>query len=252
MTGHRLVSVVSEEIADAVGVRPDQRDGADVRRQRERLLVLQQRQGIPCNPIGKRSMVLAVDHVQRERGGGAIPLEQAEALLGLQDAQDRTIEDLLAEAARPNGFDQRRTEAIDEGELDVDPGLERLGGSVRLVLRHEMHPSQLVDGFVIGDDDAVEPPLLAKHLRQQLLRAGAGHAIQVVIGVHQAEHPRLPDGALERHHVHVAQFTWSDRHRRLVASAFRRAMPHKMLRRGADAVAQVLSLQAPDVSQSDR
>mgnify|MGYP007112003328 CR=1 FL=1 len=56
---------------------------------------------------------------------------------------------------------------------------------------------KLVDCEVIGYDKSFEAPLLAQDLRQQLMRGGAWHAVQLIVPVHNAVETRLADCGLE-------------------------------------------------------
>ena len=73
-----------------------------------------------------------------------------------------------------------------------------------------MPGDQLLDAHVVGHDDAVEAPALPQDGREQLARGDAGHAVEVVVGVHDRADAGVPDGGLEREEEDVVQLPRPD------------------------------------------
>ena len=132
-------------------------------------------------------------------------------------------------------------------ELDVDARLE--GERARLADRagHPVHDLRERDRPVVRDHDALEPPLVAQHARQQPRVRRDRQPVDVAVGVHHRARAALPDRHLERREQHVAQRARADRDRRVVPSRLRRRVPGEVLQRRDD----VARLQPADVCGAD-
>ena len=166
----RGVAVVAEQVARIVGVGTD--DGDRRRRgrvDRQRSVVAQQHDAL----AGERTRELTTRRGADDRRGlgdvheGA--LEQAELELGPQHPLDGAIDDLDGDDSCVDGVDQRRPVAVGHRELDIEPrrqrhrcGLGGVGHEVVVVL-------ELAHREVVGDDVAVEAPLVAEDPGQQLV-----------------------------------------------------------------------------------
>ena len=107
-------------------------------------------------------------------GGSSNDLvEQAELLLLGEHAQDRAIDEGLVDSAVAHGGGERLEEGVAGRQLDVDAGGEGELGRVSEVGRDLVHGVQERYREVVGDDDAVEAPLVAEDAGEQLFRCRA-------------------------------------------------------------------------------
>ena len=67
-------------------------------------------------------------------------------------------------------------------------------------------PSELIDGEIIGDDDAIETPFITQDFGQQFTVGGAGHAIDFVVTIHHRIEARFLDCGLEGQQEDLSQF----------------------------------------------
>ena len=170
-------------------------------------------------------------------------LEQPELELRSQHPADRGVDRRLADDAAFHRVEERRPVAVGARELDVQAGLERLNGGVRGVEREAVVVRQLADREVVGDDAAVEPPLLAEERCQELVVRGARDAVDLVVRVHHGANARVADDRLERMQVDVVQLPRRDLRRSPVPSALRSAVADEVLGRGDHAGGGVRSLE---------
>ena len=106
--------------------------------------------------------------------------------------------------------------------------------------------SELIDGEVVGDDDAVEAPRAAQDPVEQLLVRGARHPVELVVAVHHRRQPSESDGRLERVEEDLSELAVGHVRRRPVHAALRRAVADEVLRRRDHTRGQVRPLQPLD------
>src|ERR1700675_1028749 len=82
-------------------------------------------------------------------------------------------------------FDQRGI-SVREGELDVDAGVQRESRGGFLGADDVMNPDELGDAEIVGDEDAVETPLMAKNVDQEVFVAVRRDAVDFVVRGHDA------------------------------------------------------------------
>ena len=105
---------------------------------------------------------------------------------------------------------------------------------------------ELIDGEVVGDDDAVEAPRAAQDPLEQIVVRGARHPVELVVAVHHRREPSGADGRLERMQEDLAELTVGQVRRRPVHAAFGRAVADEVLRRRDHARTQIRPLQPLD------
>jgi hypothetical protein len=98
-----------------------------------------------------------------------------------------------------------------------------------------MHRAQEGDAPVVGDDDALEPPLLAQDLGQQTGVGGRRKPVDLAVGVHHRARAALAHGHLERRQEHVAPDARAGGNRSVVAAGLGTRVPGEVLQRGDDA-----------------
>ena len=128
-------------------------------------------------------------------------LEQAHLEFPIEHRRDQFVELLLFEHALADQFDQVLV-AIRLGQFDVDAGFAPPGGRLPSCPGDGMAADigaivQLGDGVVVGDNEALESPLLAEDVAQQPFVGVRGNAIDFVVGGHDAEGAGLLDGLFE-------------------------------------------------------
>ena len=170
--------------------------------------------------------------------------EQAELELGPQHPLDGTVEDLDGDDSAVDGVDQWRPVAVGHRELDVEPGRQRHGCGLGGIGDEVVVALELAHREVVGDDVAIEAPLVAEDGRQQFVRCTARDAVELVVGVHHRTQARRPDGRLERVEIHLEELTGGDVRRRPVEATLRGPVPHEVLRRGHDPIAERFALEA--------
>ena len=103
-----------------------------------------------------------------------------------------------------------RVAAVDAAAVGVTARLEALRRRVTHVGRVVVVGRDVVDGAAVGRDVAVEAPLAAQHVGQQLLVGAHRHAVDRVVRAHDAERAPLLHAALEAGHVVVDQLGQRD------------------------------------------
>ena len=88
-------------------------------------------------------------------------------------------------------------------------------------------------------------------VREQLGRGVAGHPVHVAVRGHHACEPALDHRRLEREELFVPQLTRTEVHGRLVEAAFGQPVTDHVLAGGQHAVAEIGSLERPDVRQAE-
>ncbi len=96
-------------------------------------------------------------------------LEQAELELGPQHPLDGAVEDLDGDDSCVDGVDERRAVAVGHRELDIEPRRQRHRRSLGGVGHEVVVVLELAHREVVGDDVAVEAPLVAEDSREQLV-----------------------------------------------------------------------------------
>ncbi len=111
-------------------------------------------------------------------------------------------------------------QAVDLGLVDlaaVDGGNELVAVDPHRARHLEVEPGvggagRIVDAVPVGDDEAVEAPLVAQDLGEQSAVVGAELAVEAVVGAHDPPGVGLLHGALERAQVELAQCALVDVH----------------------------------------
>ena len=101
---------------------------------------------------------------------------------------------------------------------------------------------------VVGDDGAVEAPLLAQHPGEQARVGGDRHAVDLGVRVHHRAGVAVEDRHLERDQQHVGDLAGAGVDRGEVAPGTRGGVADEVLERGMHA----LRLQAPHVRGANR
>src|SRR5262249_34423350 len=133
---------------------------------------------------------------------------------------------------------QRRAEAVDRRQLDIESRLERTARGVALPGRETVICLQRVDGEVVGHHDAVEAEIVPQEIAEERARASTRHAVELVIRVQDRGEPREPDRRLEREDIDVAQLARTEMRRRPVLTALRCPVPDEVLAGAATPVAR--------------
>jgi hypothetical protein len=157
-------------------------------------------------------------------------LEQSQLELDAQDAPDGFVERLRGHQPPTHGVDQRFAVAVARRELDVDAGVECRHGCILDVHGEAVVVRELSNGEVVGDDVAIEPPLISEDRGEQVAVSGARDSVDLVVGVHHRLHAAEPDSGLERMQVHVAELAGRDPRRRPVQTTLRCAVTDEVLR----------------------
>ena len=171
-------------------------------------------------------------------------LEQAEAdLLGddaSHDGVDRLDRDepALDRLAQVGG-------AVVGGQFDVEAGVEREGRRLGPVAGEVVVLVEKADADVVGDDQAVESPLLTEHAGEQAARRVARFVVDVVVRRHHRAGMRLLHRHLEGQQEHVVQLAPPEVDRPVVARALAPRVTRKVLQRREQVALR--SLQAADV-----
>ena len=103
----------------------------------------------------------------------------------------------------------------------------------------------------VGNDHAVEAPLLAQHIAQQKVVARRGYAVDLVERGHERQRTGI-DTRLESGEIGISERTLRDHRRVVVATALDGSVAHEVLdaRRHRRGVGQVVALIAPDHSHA--
>jgi hypothetical protein len=224
------VRVVAEEVPGVVRTRADERDRAEIGCERKGSVVSKQDEALAGGLAGEFLLAARAARRTCPRGLDERLLEQPELELGAEDAPDRFVERLRRHETATRGVEERLVVAVARRELDVDAGLESLQGRILDVDGEAMVVRELSDGEVVGDHAAVEPPFVTEERREQLAVGGAGHSVDLVVGVHHRLHAGEPDGSLEGVKVDVVKLAGGDLRRRPVPATLGRAVADKMLR----------------------
>ncbi len=130
--------------------------------------------------------------------------------------------------------------------VHVDTGRERQSGRIGLV-GCEAVRDQLAGGVPVGDDHAVESPLVAQHLLQQPAVGGRGDAVVVVERGHDGHGAAVADRLLEGRQIDVAEQALGDVGRVVVAASLGGSVADEVFGAGGHAgrVADSVALIAP-------
>src|SRR6185437_6856243 len=114
-------------------------------------------------------MRLRAMHTRIERGVNERMIEEAESKLDAKHRAYRTIQIRPRQRAFAHAIDQRLLKDIVRKvvKLHVDAGTN---GETRGVFRrcsHMMHRVEALDGAQVGENEALEPPLVAKNRLEQ-------------------------------------------------------------------------------------
>ena len=138
------VAVVAEQVARAVGDRPDDRHAPQVRRERQHAVVLEQDQrALGEGPRGRATRPRPSDASAASAGDLDVrPLEQPEPELHPQHPADRRVEQRLVDAPVLEALGERRAERHGPRQLGVDAGGERQAAPPRRGPRSGGGPSR--------------------------------------------------------------------------------------------------------------
>ncbi len=248
--GH--VRVVAHDVPRAVRDRADDRDPAAVTGERQHAVVLEQHDRLAHEPGGER-VLLRVELVEH-RGGRRVdvgPLEQPEAELEPQVALDREVDERLVDPPVRDRRDQRPREPGRRRELAVEARAQRHRRGGAQVARQPVLADEHLDRRVVGGDDPVEAPLVAKDVREQLVRRVAREPVDVAVGGHHAREPGDADGRLERQQLLVAHLARPEVGRRLVEPALGEPVADEVLAGRDDAGGHVVALHPADVGDAE-
>ena len=120
--------------------------------------------------------------------------------------------------------------AVIDGQFDVEPGGVGHRRSLRGVGGDVVVTEQKIDADIVCDHQSVESPVLAQHFGQQMVRAMAGFAVDIVIGRHDRTGIGEFDRHLKRQKESVVEFAPAEIDRSVIASAFDWEWPAKCLR----------------------
>jgi len=250
--GQRLdvgrVGIVAHQVAQAVRVGADHRDGRRVLGERQQAaLVLQQDTRLARDLAGQRALL---GRVENRRGGPAIDvrvLEQAQVEFPGQYPAHGFVDQRQFDLAVFDSLTQRLAVAVDAGQLDVDPGLHRHHRGLALVPRGLVVGADHIDRVVVRDHQTVEAQLVAQQRPEDLVGRGAGDPIQLVVGVHDRRELAFLDRRFERHEEQLAQLAPAHVAGRPVHPAFGHAIAEKVLAGRHDAGFEIAALQPDDV-----
>ena len=155
-------------------------------------------------------------------------LEQASQKFGPQHARDRAIDHRFGNASF---FDvlSEKVKRVGEGQLDVNPGFQRHLGGFLVASDHVMQVLQIGDAEVVGDQDSVESPFLAKNVVEQMLIGVRRNAVDFVVGGHHAAGVTFFGGCFKRLEKILPDYTLRVVARRHVGSALRLSMHGEVL-----------------------
>ena len=116
-------------------------------------------------------------------------------------------------------------------QVDVDTGLQCHCSRFGTVGSDMMGVVDTVDAVEVGNDKALELPVVAEQLVEQLAVDGVGYAVDRVIGGHHREGPGIDSLAEWRQEV-LVQLAWTEVRWRAVLSAFGGAVGDEVLECG--------------------
>ncbi len=179
------VGIVADQVAHAVGAGADHGQRFDPFGERQQVaVVLEQHNRLLCNLACQAPLLRRVEDLDGAPVVHIRLLEQAQHELHAQVARYALVNQGTVDLPTFDRLAQGRAVAVRAGQLHIQPGGEGLDCRRLLAGDDLVKDRQLVDRKVVGDNDAVEAPAVAQQLREQVVRAAAGHAIQFVIGVH--------------------------------------------------------------------
>ena len=182
-----------------------------------------------------------------------VRVEQAELDLLREHPPDGPVDQRLVDPSGRDLVQQRLAVAERAGQLDVDPGGQRVRGRLALGLRDPVHDLQEGHRPVVRDDGAGEAPLVAQHAGEQGVVGGHRDPVDVGVGVHHAADAGVPDGVLERRQDHVGELARPHADRGVVAGGPRGGVPGEVLEGGDDAVLlQPAHVRRPDLRDEVR
>ena len=123
--------------------------------------------------------------------------EESHLELRPQHPPDATVDVPDVDCAPLHLGRQHVTVPVGVGHLDVQAGCYSQSASVTRVGGHPLTLDELIDGGVVGGDEAVEPEGVAQQVLQYLWRGAGGDAVDVRIGVHHRPQTCEADRRLE-------------------------------------------------------
>uniref|UniRef100_A0A804NJJ5 Uncharacterized protein n=1 Tax=Zea mays TaxID=4577 RepID=A0A804NJJ5_MAIZE len=201
-----LARVVPDHGDGGVGVRAD--DGDDAVRggaEREHVPVvpgaapvLEEHDAL-ARRVERQVLVLPGAHVRGaqapERPGRGVPVEHAEPHLHGDGVEERGVDVGVGDLARGDGG--AGVEREERPAVEVEAGAERGGGGVLGGARVVLVAEEDVDGVAVGDDVAVQAPAPADGAAQERRVGARGHAVDLVVGAHDAGGAAVLDAGAE-------------------------------------------------------
>ena len=220
----------------------DERDALPARRiERQDAVVPEHDGALPGDLAGQR------DGGRRLQIDGAFVrvrlLEQAEADLFGDDASHDGVDRLDRDEPALDRFAQVGG-AVVGGQFDVKTGVEREGRRLGTVAGEVVVLVEEADADVVGDDQAVESPLVTEHAGEQVARRVARLVVDVVVHRHHRSGTRLLHRHLEGQQEDVVQLAPPEVHRPVVARALAPRVTGEVLQRRQHVALR--SLQASD------
>ena len=145
-------------------------------------------------------------------------VEQPQLVLLPEHPQHRPVDERLVDLAEADPVRQRNPVGVAGRQLDVDTGLQGLARGVAEVTRDVVQEVQERHAEVVGDDRAVEAPLVPQEPRQDRGVGGDRYAVDLGVGVHDRARAAVEDRHLERHEQDVRDLTGTRVHGREVAA----------------------------------
>ncbi len=195
----------------ARGVGPDHRDRRRRRRSGSDAVVAQQHEAVAGDPAGELDL---------RSGAGvhadAIDVDERAARTGRAGTCRRSTRRTASSTISPIDAAPRAERgaelvavAVGAGQLDVEAGAQRGAGGRRTGTRRRGGTRlELAHREVVGDDRAVEAPLVAEQVGEQPAVGAARHAVELVVAVHhrgdgrrRARRPRTDGGRRRAAHA---------------------------------------------------
>ena len=157
----------------------------------ERAVVLEEDDRLSGRGAGELAVRLACAHAR-----GVVAVGHLDELI--EDAERRAVDDLRGDAAIVHGGGELVVEDEAERHLEIEPRVHAAGR----VAHSEAE---------VADDEAVEAPAIAEHVREQLAAVAAPVAVDCIVRAHHDRRAGV-DAHLEMREVHLVQYARRHRH----------------------------------------
>ncbi len=182
-------------------------------------------------------------------GGFSRRFKQAEAEACGHDAFDRAVD---VGGGGEAGLDRGGKERVGAAAVQVAAGLDGQGGGGGWRIGEMVSGEDVVDGIDIRDDIALEAPLSAQDVRQEMGVGGTGHAIETLIGGHDRIGVAFTDAGLEGGQIGAPEVDGADMDVELMAFGLGAAVNGKVLGRGDGAEPlRIVALEAADEGDAE-